>query len=317
MNALRALVLLTLDGIRRLLREGIVLRSLTFPVVLALFAVGGTVIAVLLLQPPPRLAIPPALDASPLAADVRADDWEVLVTDTPEEAVVDGTAALATDGTTLWIGAGGHPPLRLEAIVRTHLQTRWRPVQPPKRRAAEIQESEAPRQLAVFIGALFALYGVVFGAGSVARDRDEGTLDAELSTAVPHVVHGLARWLAGSLVLGGFYGLSVALVDAIMGVQDALQLALAGLASCAASTAVGLGVIGRAGLDRGFAGPMSAGLVAVFSVLSAGLADRAAGAYLPIASLVVRDASWPIPLGVACAMGIVASLAFARRTAVS
>ena len=46
MNALRALVLLTLDGIRRLLREGIVLRSLTFPVVLALFAVGGTVIAV-------------------------------------------------------------------------------------------------------------------------------------------------------------------------------------------------------------------------------------------------------------------------------
>lgn len=317
MSALRALLLLTLDGTRRLLREGIVLRSLVFPVVLALLAVGGTVLAVLWFQPPPRLALPPALDGLPLAQEVRADDWEVVVTADPRQAVEDGTAALGTDGHTLWIGAGGHPPLRLEAIVRSHLRTRWRPVTPPKRRAADIQESEAPRQLAVFIGALFALYGVVFGAGSVARDKDEGTLDAELSTAVPHVVHGLARWLAGSLVLGGFYGLSVALVDAIMGVQGAATLALLGLASCSASTAVGLAVIGRAGLDRGFAGPMSAGLVLVFSVLSTGFADRQLGALLPVASLVVREADWPAPLAGACVLGVVASLLFARRTAVS
>lgn len=316
MRSLRAFVLLSLDGMRRLLREGIVLRSLVFPVVLTILAVVGTVAVVLWIQAPRSLALSPEAAHPELVAAVEADGDRVVVVADPGQAVRDDEAAIGTDGTTLWIGNGGHPPLRLEAKVREHLGTVWRPYRPEAQRKASVQNDDAPRRLAVFIGALFALYGVVFGAGGVARDRDQGTLDAELAMPVPHVVVGFARWTSGTLVLSAFFAMSVGLVHAIMGVGDPTPLILHGGAACGASTAIGLLVIGRAGLDRGFAGPMSAGLVAVFGLAGAGLA-RGPMQWVPIASLLARDASaWPPVLG-AIALGVVAALAFARRTAVT
>jgi hypothetical protein len=134
---------------------------------------------------------------------------------------------------------------------------------------------------------------------------------------VPHVVHGLSRWAAGTLVLAGFYALSVWALHALMGVGDVTGLVLHGVAAAGGATAIGLLVIGRSGLDKGFAGPMSAGLVIVFALLSTGIAQGRGGAILPIASMLVRDASpWP-PLLASLLSGVVAAVVFARRTAVS
>ncbi|MCB9679845.1 MAG: hypothetical protein H6733_00110, partial [Alphaproteobacteria bacterium] len=241
---LRAYVVLTADLVRRFLREGIVLRSLVFPVTLAVAALVGTVGVVLWLQPPLTLAVTADLATPELVAAVEADGWPVVVVDDPGQLVRDGDAALGSDGHAIWVGNGGQPPLSMESHLRKALGTSWRPDQPRAVRARAIRESDAPGRLAIFIGALFAMYGVVFGAGSVARDRDEGTLDAELSMPVPHVVHGFARWTAGTVVLGGFFSFSVYLLHAIMGIPEAPDLALKGTAAAAGATALGLIVVG-------------------------------------------------------------------------
>jgi hypothetical protein len=312
---LPALLLLTADHVRRLLREGIVLRSLVFPVTLVLVAVMGTVAFVVQVKPPQVAALSPDVATPELVQGIEGDGFAVRVTPDPGAAVRDGTAVIGTDGATLWIGQH-QPPPPLEERLRERLGASWRPHHPQQLRAAAIQGSDAPRQLAVFVCALFSLYGVVFGAGGIARDRDQGTLDAELSVALPHVVHGLARWLAGSVVLAGFYAVSVWALHAVMGVGDVNGIVLHGAAAAGAATAIGLLVIGRSGLDRGFAGPMSGGLVLVFGLLSAGLAGGVARV-LPIASVLAHDASpWP-PLALAATTGLLAAVVFARRTAVT
>ena len=85
--------------------------------------------------------------------------------------------------------------------------------------------------------------GVVFGAGSVARDRDQGTLEAELSMPVPMWLHGLARWLASSLLLSAFFVLAVGIFDSLLGLESATRLILHGSAACAGATAIGLVVM--------------------------------------------------------------------------
>ena len=60
-SAGRALVLLTVDLLRRLLREPIVLRSLVFPTALCAFTIAATVFVTSILWPPGRLAVTPAV----------------------------------------------------------------------------------------------------------------------------------------------------------------------------------------------------------------------------------------------------------------
>ena len=63
---------------------------------------------------------------------------------------------------------------------------------------------------------LFVLYGLVFGLGGVARDRDDGTLEMELSLPIPRWVGGMARWIASTLVLSVFYTVSVWMLAALL-----------------------------------------------------------------------------------------------------
>lgn len=315
MNPLLALPILTLDLMRRLLREGIVLRSLVFPVALTTLAMMGTVLALVMLRPPGTLALTPGASTASLVAAAEAEGMPVVTTDDPAAWVRDGRALAATDGETIWLYKAGTEAVRMDGLVREHLPgARWRPAARPGRAQRERSDRGA-RHLLQFMGALFAFYGVVFGAGSVARDRDAGTLEAELATALPIWVHGAARWLAGSSLLAVFYGFSVLLFDAFLGVPDPTHLILHGAAAAGGSTAIGLVVIGRHGLDSGFAGPMSAGLVVVVSLLSVGLSMKSVGQHLPVASLLAVHQPGPSVVGMSVLWGGVAVLAFVYRSA--
>jgi hypothetical protein len=314
----RALALLTVDMLRRLLREGVVLRSLVFPVGLAATAMILTVVAVVLLRPPGTLALTPEAATPAILAEAEAGGWPVVQVDDPHALVIAGSAAAATDGRTIWTYKASAEALRLESLLRRNLNAGWR-IEPPTKqgRTNRARSERGTRHLLQFIGALFAFYGVVFGAGSVARDRDEGTFDAELVTALPMWVHGAARWLAGSVLLSAFFAFSVILFDAFIGVAAPVSLAVHGAAACAGSTAIGLVVIGRAGLENGFAAPMSAGLVIVVTLLSIGLKLDLQVAWLPVASLLTDDISGAAALATSVTWGVAGTALFTWRSTVT
>src|SRR5690606_3153972 len=111
------------------------------------------------------------------------------------------------------------------------------------------------------LAALFAMYGVVFGAGLVARDRDEGTLEAELALAVPRWVHGAARWIAASALLATFFGLAVQILAAFVGLPDTAATMRHGTAATSAAAAIGIAAVGRGGLRTGFSSTLAAGML--------------------------------------------------------
>ena len=316
MSPLRATTLLTLDLLRRLLREGVVLRSLVFPVLLAGGTMMLTVFAFVLLSPTQTLVLTPDAQPPALIAEVEAQGWPIMTSNEPARVVRQGRAAAGTDGKTIWTYRGGTHAVRLESMIRKHFDAPWRPNPPPIGGHPDDKPSEGSRHLLQFIGALFAFYGVVFGAGSIARDRDEGTLEAELATALPMWVHGCARWLAGSILLAAFFTYSVMAFDAFIGVARASVLITHGIAACAGSTAIGILVIGRAGLESGFAAPMSAGLVMVVTLLSLGLSGGEAMSWIPIASMLTDAGHGWLALTHACAWGAASVVIFTRRSTV-
>jgi hypothetical protein len=310
----RAGAILFLDQVRRLLREGLVVRSLVSPIALVLGTVVATVAVVVWLRPPVLLAVTPAAADPALVEAVAREGFAVVEVDDPGEAVDRGDAAIGTDGTRLWVAT---PPAGLEQAVRLHLGARWSPDFPIQRRQALSASDDAPRSVVVLLGVVFAMYGVIVGAGGIARDRDLGTLDADLSTPVPHVLQGFVRWAAGTAVLGTFFAFAVTAVDGVMGLAHPGTAVAHGYAATGAATAFGIVAVGRSGLDKGFAAPLSLGLVLVtgFTALGVGGADAAAP-WLPIASLVSRGAPVLPPVALSAALGLLAALVFARRTAV-
>ena len=104
------------------------------------------------------------------------------------------------------------------------------------------------------------MYGVVLGAGLVARDRDQGILEAEFSMPVPIWMHAASRWIASSLVLTIFLFFAIATFTAFLSMPDQGAIMRHGLAGTMASSALGLLVIGKGGLNQGFSGPVAAGL---------------------------------------------------------
>lgn len=310
----RAGAILFLDQVRRLLREGLVVRSLVSPIALVIGTVVATVAVVVWLRPPVLLAVTPDAADPELIAAVAREGFAVLEVADPGTAVASGEAAIGTDGARLWVAT---PPAGLEQAVRLHLGARWAPDFPIQRRQALSASDDAPRSVVVFLGVVFAMYGVIVGAGGIARDRDLGTLDADLSTPVPHTLQGLVRWAAGTTVLGTFFAFAVTAIDGIMGLAHPAAAVAHGYAATGAATAFGVIAVGRSGLDKGFAGPLSLGLllVTVFTGLGVG-GEAAAAPWLPIASLVSRGAPVVPPLASAAGLGVVAAVVFARRTAV-
>lgn len=311
--ALRGWTWLTASMVQRFLREGMVLRSMVFPASLVIAVILGTVGFVTWWRVE-GTAVTPSMATPEFRAAIEEAGGAVIVSDDPEAVVRSGQASYGTDGKTLWVDRSGMPPKGLEPAIRKQLGTVWRQYQVLETRRSEATAGTGSARIAQFIGVLFAMYGVVFGAGAIARDRDDGTLDAELSVALPMWVAALARWSAATLVLGLFYATSVAMVDAVIGLPNPWALALNGATAASTASAVGMAVIGRGGKTRGFAGPMSAGLVIVMGLYSVGLARPELAPHIPVGSITatsVGAAPW-----VALCMGPLNAWWFARRVAV-
>ncbi len=299
------------DHVRRLVRDGLVVRSVVFPVVLLVVTVTATVAVVVLTTEAGVVAVSGAGNTPGLRAAVEAEGYGYLVVDDPGQAVRDLRAQIGTDGTTLWTAAA---PARLEQHVRTALATAWVPEAPaPHDDRPDPQNDRGTRGMAVFLGMIFTLYGVVMGAGSLVRDRDEGTLDAELSLPISHLSQGLVRWLAPSIVLGLSYVYGVSLLASLMGLQEAAEIAQHGVAALSTGCALGLASAAGSGRQRGFAGAMSLGLVATFVLWGFGVGMRDAGLPIPVVSLISEGANPGLALVFATGVGLVSASIFAWR----
>lgn len=307
----RALALLTSSLVRRLLRDGMVLRSMIWPSAITVGTLLLTLVAFALWKGTGAVAVgteaPPAL-----VERIEAHGWTVLPGD-PEALVRDGRAFAGTDGRILWTRTHGIEQLELEALLREQAGAPWRPSAPdalPRQADSTVQADLLCRILAV----LFALYGAVFGLGAVARDRDDGSLAAELTLPVPHWVPGMARWAAATGVITVFYGLAVALFHALMGVSDPWPFVRHGFAAAGGSAAIGLMVVGGAGLERGFSGPLATSLALVTGTMGAGFALPDLGRVLPIGSVLAGGTGWA-PAGAALALGLLSAAVFSVRSA--
>ena len=305
--ALRAL---TRSLTRRMLREGMVLRSLLWPPVLAAGTLLTTLVVAAALAAPPQLGVTASVEPRLIAA--LSDAFTVFEVPDAEAAVADQRVWAATDGATVWVSGPGPDSDRLEAIVRTHARAPWRP-------AAAValpdhgQSRQSGSQIVRILVLLFTLYGVVFGLGMVARDRDNGTLESELSLPVSRWVPGAARWLAATGVLSLFSLLTVALFDALIGVNAPTAMLRNTVAACSASVTIGMAVVGQAGIRRGFAGPFAFGLTGVSALVGLGSGWPALGRWLPLASIFTGSDGW-FPMLLGLASGMAASHLFAVRS---
>jgi hypothetical protein len=247
-----------------------------------------------------------------VVAQIEEAGWAPLVFNDLKGSVRDRDSWAATDGHTLWT-RWRPDSLRLESLLREHDGASWRP--DPIITLPSVQDS-APQGLLFcqLVAVLFALYGVVFGLGMVARDRDDGTLESELSLPLPHWVAGASRWLAATLVLSLFFSFSVVLFDALIGVPDPGAMIRHGIAATGGATAMGLLAVGKAGLKQGFSGPLAGGLTVATGLIGLGLSKSPVATLLPLASIFGGGNGW-IPVAAAMALGVLAAVGFAYRSA--
>ncbi len=294
--ALRALVLLTGAMLQRLAREGLVVRSLTFPTGLTVGTLVLTIGIVALFRWSPLISLSP--DLAELAPLLEENGMHTMVTADPRGEVEAGRAWAGSDGHHLWTAGGGPQMVILEAVLREHAGADWRPdadVPPPPATASQAMGG----RILILLGALFALYGVVFGAGMVARDRDNGTLEIELALPVPRWVHGAARLATGTLALSAFLALGILMVDAVMGVANAGALIRHGIACAGGATGIGLLAIGRGGLTTGFTGPLATGMSLATGLFAFGLAAPGVARWIPLASFSTSSSGWEALAGTA------------------
>lgn len=293
----------------RLAREGLVLRSLLYPILLSGGTLALTLGGVIAFSPGRTVALTDEVYAD-LQADLSAMHFAVYPAPDPQAEVWARRAWGGSDGQTLWIRYGGPHATALEAELRERAGTAWRPprgVKLPK----QGENTAAGALIARIMGALFTLYGVVFGVGLVARDRQDGTLAAEWALAIPSLLPPLARWIAGSTALSAFFVYSTLLWHALFGVEAPLLTGRNGVAAALASVSVGLAATGQATMGAGFAAALTRGLAAGAALLGVGMAWPALGAYLPIASLTAEGGGW-IALTLALASGPAAAHLVAR-----
>ncbi len=308
---LRALALLTGALLRRLLREGLVLRSLTFPVVLTAGTLLLTLLVVAYIRARPVVALDAALATPELTATLQADGFRAEVLHDPLGAARAGDVWAGTDGETLVLTDPSVKALLFESRVRAATGATWRP--DPK-----ITLPAAPAAAAFggavggLLAAVFGLYGVVFGAGTIARDRDGGTLEVEQSLGVGRWVHPAARWLAGSALLALYLGAGLALFEALLGLPDVWQMARHGSAAALGATGLGILAMARSGQRGAFSGPLAGALSVATGLFGLGYAAPAVGQYLPMASLVAGGGGY-MPLAASVAIGAVAIAWFTRN----
>lgn len=314
----RALLLLTLATLVRLLREGLVVRALAWPGLLTALALVGSTTAVALLTRSPEISV--SAGHPEVTSALRVAGFTVHESQDPHAEVLAGrtpSAAWPTrQGWALLAGQGGTLGLRAEAALRQATAAPWViDVPPPPSRSAE--GGAAVGAMSGMLSVLFALYGVVLGAGTVARDRQGAVLEAEHALPLPFAVHGAARLLAGSLSLAGALAVTLLLLDALVGVPGMGRWLWQGCLAGAGGVALGLGAVGAP--REGFSGPISRALSAGLGLFALGWAAPTLGAWLPIASLsaTIRGgtalAPAIAPLLSTSALGVLAVLRLARR----
>lgn len=287
-----ALPVLTQALLLRLLREGMLVRALIWPGALVGLALIGSALLVALLTRHPTIAV----DDPGLVGAFEQAGFDVSRIDDPAAAMREGDVRRATwrDGEqrVLALTMAGRDGLRAEAILRDAVGAGWRlDVPPPPGRSADL-DGQAGR-LAALVAVLYALYGVVLGAGALVRDREAGVLEADLALPLPPWVHGLARQLAPALALGlGLLG-TLWLVGALLGLPESGRWWREG--ACAATATVSLGallaagwrgpLLGRGGAADGLTAPLSRGLTGATSLLAVGWMAPEVGRHLPVSSL--------------------------------
>ena len=288
---IRAVTALLRSHLQRLVRESMARRALGFPVVLTTATLLATLAVVSIGRGVPAVATTAPLEPAAVPALDEAGLRVVEVVDA-QVAVRDGAAIVGLDGTTLWT-AGGRDALVAEQALRTARQASWAPMPPPL--PGRAQAASQGQTISTLLMAIYALYGVVFGAGMIARDRDDGTLEVELTLALPKAVHGFTRWTAATLVVGLWVSLAVLLTASLLGLPDAGATLRHGVAATGAAVALGLASVGRAGIQSGFAASLAAGLSLTTGLLGLGYALPSVGAWLPLSSLAAGGSGY-VPL---------------------
>lgn len=311
MSALPALGWLTLAQVASLLREGLVRRSLGWPIGLVCGVLLATVAAAALVKGDRSVAVPESAEPA-LVAAIRAEGWPVRPVADPQEAVQRGRAFLGTDGTTIWQLAPSPESLRLEALLRAEASASWTPVVTPSGPTVA-QTGRSGRAIARILAILFALYGGVIGLGGIARDRDDGSLQAELVLPIPRWMPPLARWSAAAVLVAPWFCTAVACLHAILGVTAPLAMALHGAAGAVTATSLGIAAVGNASLRQSFAGPFAVVATVVAGLVTMGERLGVAGDVLPLASVSSTQSPWPA-VALAAISGPVAAVVFAWRT---
>ncbi len=304
---MKALGWLTLDAVRRLLREPQVVRSVSWPIALVPLTLMLTILAYAGWGGTHPVAIT-ARTPFAVVEQLHAEGFPTVEVSDPRSEVQRGRFRYGVDtGDRLYVASGWGRALQVERAVRIALGAPWRaaPDPPPtidRRRGAGLM---------VVLGMIFVLFGVVFGAGMVARDRDEGTLEVLLAAAVPRWVHGASRWLAGTVVLTAAYTVGLLVIHAIIGVEPMGAVLRHGGAACAAGVALG---VAAAGWKRtmGFGSALARGIGGATGMAALGAAAPALAAHLPVASLVAGGDGWT-PVGSAALLGAGAVAVFTAR----
>jgi hypothetical protein len=315
MKLLRAFLTLSLGSVLRLTRQRVVVRSLAIPTILTI----GTIVLTLIISAwfggSGIVVLSPDLASNqPLRNAIQAEGWSIHAAAEPGQAIKDGEGWAGTDGQTLWVRQRSTHSLRFEELIRESIGASWRPhprlVKPPIEYAAR-----KGKLLAQLMSVLFVMYGVVLGAGLVARDRDQGILEAEFSMPIPIWMHAASRWFASTLILTIFLLFAVLTFTAFLSMPDQGAMIRHGLAGTMSSTALGLVMIGKAGIKQGFSGPVAAGIsTATFLCgLGFGLPDHQA-AWIPMASIASDSAGWEA-LFMASLFSLGAIFMFGKRSA--
>lgn len=265
--------------LRRMAREGLVVRSLAWPPAIVLLTLVGTMGVLATFNAPAPVAIPVDADSA-LEHAIRAAGYEVTRTEAPADEVASGRLRVATDGATIWSSLGSRESLEVEGALRTLAGARWLPESPPRLPSAA-QVGQSGRSICRVLTLLYVLYAVVFTLGGVLRDRANGTLEAELALPMPRWASGVARWFAATWVAGLFCALSVVLVSATVGIDNLGATIRHGIAGCNAAAGIGLVTAASARSKRGFSASFAWAVTLTTVVGTAG--NAADLPWLPIA----------------------------------
>lgn len=281
---LRALRLMVLSLSVRFMREGFVVRALVWPGLLCSLSLVITAGAYAFFGTTPTIYV---TDAS-WTERLEADSFDVRVVEDPETLLRDGEAvrAIWRDGETIVLGhaLGGRATLIAESIVRELADSPWR-IEVPELEARPEDVDTQAGMMAGIIGLLYTLYGVVMGAGSLYNDRSSGFVESELAFARPRWMPAASRVIALSGILVPGLAATLLLISALLPIDRVGTWIMHGGAAAATGGSLGLLLVSRGSIDKGFSAPLTRALMAAMALLGIGWMQPGWAYTLPICSL--------------------------------